>query len=321
MHRVRSPEVGSISGVNRPLKNTLLKHDWFNLKQSCFRAARGLPLLCVLAIVLVVWFAGALWMNWDQAQSLADEDAKWPDIFWAALSLDRPLLPTPDQVAGEMIRGVFGYPILSPRSLLFHAGVTAWAAGAGFAIAVVAGMLLAIGIVHVRTLDRALMPWLIASQAVPVLAIAPMVVVVLGNIGVTGVLPKALIAGWLSFFPITTGMVKGLLSSDPMQRDLMRTYSATERQVFAKLRWPASVAFLFPAMKVAAPLALVGAIVAELPTGAQSGLGARLLTGSYYGQTPQIWAALFMAAMLAMLAIVVVDVAQLLVVRARGGRL
>ena len=177
----------------------------------------------------------------------------------------------------------------------------------GFLIALVAGIALAVGIVHVRTLDRSLMPWLIASQAMPVLAIAPMVVVVLGNIGLTGVLPKALIAGWLSFFPITTGMVKGLRSLRPMQRDLLRTYSATDTQVFAKLRWPASMAFLFPAMKVAAPLALVGAIVAELPTGAQAGLGARLLTGSYYGQTLQIWAALFMAAFLAVAAVALVD--------------
>jgi NitT/TauT family transport system permease protein len=116
-------------------------------------------------------------------------------------------------------------------------------------------------------------------------------------------------------------MVKGLRSSDPMQRDLLRTYSATGTQVFAKLRWPASMVFLFPAMKVAAPLALVGAIVAELPTGAQAGLGARLLMGSYYGQTLQIWAALFMAAILAVLAVAAVDVAQFLFVRARGGRL
>jgi NitT/TauT family transport system permease protein len=288
---------------------------------AMFERSRALPLLCVVALLIVLWFGAALAMNWDQAQALADDDAGWTDVATAALSLDRPLLPTPDQVASEMFRSVFDYPANSPRSLLFHAGVTAWAAVLGFAIAVVVGMVLAIGIVHVRTLDRALMPWLIASQAVPVLAIAPMVVVVLGSIGQTGVVPKALIAGWLSFFPIVTGMVKGLRSSDPMRRDLMRTYSATDAQVFAKLRWPDSMAFLFPAMKVAAPLALVGAIVAELPTGAQAGLGARLLTGSYYGQTPQIWAALFMAAILAMLAVATVDGAQALLVRSRGGRL
>jgi NitT/TauT family transport system permease protein len=285
------------------------------------RLSAVLPLLCVLVILLAVWFAAAVAMNWDQAQALADDNAGWPAVAWATLALDRPLLPTPDQVAEETIRGVFGYPVTSPRSLVFHAGVTAGAAMLGFAIALLAGIALAIGIVHVRTLDRALMPWLIASQAVPVLAIAPMVVVVLGNIGLTGTVPKALIAGWLSFFPVTTGMVKGLRSADPMQRDLMRTYSASGGQVFAKLHWPAAMAFLFPAMKVAAPLALVGAIVAELPTGAQAGLGARLLTGSYYGQTLQIWAALLMAALLAMAAVALVDATQALMVRARGGRL
>lgn len=279
------------------------------------------PLLCVIAIAIVVWFAASVFMNWDQAQGLADDDAKWSDIAWATMALDRPLLPTPVQVGHEMIRGLFGFPPTSPRGLWYHTGVTAWSALFGFALALAAGIALAIGIVRIRTLDRALMPWLIASQAVPVLAIAPMVVVVLGNIGLTGVLPKALIAGWLSFFPIATGMAKGLRSSDPMQRDLLRTYSATERQVFAKLRWPAAMAFLFPAMKVAAPLALVGAIVAELPTGAQAGLGARLLTGSYYGQTQQIWAALFMAAILAMVAVAAVDGAQALLTRSRGGRL
>jgi NitT/TauT family transport system permease protein len=165
------------------------------------------------------------------------------------------------------------------------------------------------------------MLWIITSQTIPVLAIAPMVVVVLGNIGFTGLLPKSLIAGYLSFFPIVTGMVKGLRSPDPMQRDLMRTYSATGAQTFSMLRWPASMAFLFPSLKVAATLSLVGAIVAELPTGAQAGLGARLLSGSYYGQTLQIWAALFMAAFLAMLAVAAVDLAQLALVRRRGGRL
>jgi len=116
-------------------------------------------------------------------------------------------------------------------------------------------------------------------------------------------------------------MVKGLRSPDPMQRDLMRTYSATGAQIFALLRWPAAMAFLFPSLKVAASLSLVGAIVAELPTGAQAGLGARLLTGSYYGQTLQIWAALFAASLLALLAIAAVDLAQAALVRRRGGRL
>ena len=282
---------------------------------------RVLPVLCVLVVVISVWFAASVPMNWSQAQALADDNASWTDIAEATQSLDRPLLPTPAQVATEMVTTLVDYPVTSPRSLLHHALITAWESLVGLLISLAAGIALAIGIVHVRTLDRTLMPWLVASQAIPVLAIAPMVVVVLGNIGLTGLLPKSLIAGWLSFFPITTGMVKGLRSSDVMQRDLMHTYNATTAQVFTKLRWPASMAFLFPALKVAAPLALVGAIVAELPTGAQAGLGARLLTGSYYGLTLQIWAALLMAGLLAVLAIALIDGAQVLLVRGRGGRL
>ena len=102
---------------------------------------------------------------------------------------------------------------------------------------------------------------------------------------------------YLCFFPITIGMVKGLRSPDPLQLDLMRTYSATKAQIFWKLRWPAATPFLFTSLKVAIAVSLVGAIVGELPTGAQAGIGARLLIGSYYGQTVQIWSALFVAAL------------------------
>ena len=282
---------------------------------------RALPVAAVLLALVAAWYPAAMWMNHDAAASLAEEGASAGDVWRSTLSLDRPLLPAPHQVAGEILDELFGYPVSSPRSLVFHAGVTAGAALCGFAVAVVLGTALAVGIVHARTLDRSLMLWVIASQTVPVLAIAPMVIVVLGHAGLTGLWPKALIAGWLSFFPVTAAMVTGLRAPDPMQRDLMRTYAASGMQVFARLRWPASMAFLFPALKVAGALALVGAIVAELPTGAQAGLGARLLAGSYYGQTLQIWAALFTAGALAMLATGGVALAQAGLARARGGRL
>lgn len=282
---------------------------------------RALPVAAVLLALVAAWYPAAMWVNHDMAASLADEGAGALDVWRSTLSLDRPLLPAPHQVAGEILDGLFGHPISSPRSLVFHAGVTAGAALCGFGIAVVLGTALAVGIVHARTLDRSLMPWVIASQTVPVLAIAPMVVVVLGHAGLTGLWPKALIAGWLSFFPVTTAMVTGLRAPDPAQRDLMRTYAASGVQVFTRLRWPASMAFLFPALKVASALALVGAVVAELPTGAQAGLGARLLAGSYYGQTLQIWAALFTTGALAMLATGGVALAQAGLARAWGGRL
>ena len=169
----------------------------------------------------------------------------------------------------------------------------------GFALGALLGIVLAVLIVHVRTLERSLMPWIIASQTIPILAIAPIVIVVLGSVGITGLVPKAIISTYLCFFPVTIGMVKGLTSPDPMLLDLMRTYSARRAQTFWKLRLPASLPYLFACLKVAVAISLVGAIVGELPTGAQAGLGARLLAGSYYGQTIQIWAALFAAAVLA----------------------
>ena len=158
---------------------------------------------------------------------------------------------------------------------------------------------LAVGIVHNRAMDMSVMPWAIVSQTIPILAIAPMIIVVLNSLGLSGILPKAIISAYLSFFPVVVGMVTGLRSPDRMQLDLMRTWNATPGQVFWKLRLPASAPFLFASLKIAVSASLVGAIVGELPTGAVAGLGARLLAGSYYGQTVQIWAALVMAAALA----------------------
>jgi NitT/TauT family transport system permease protein len=282
-------------------------------------AARGAaPVVTVLLAVIVLWYAAALALNWPAAAAGGGAPTAVVRNAW---SLDRPLLPAPHQIAQSLAAGIFGAPITSPRSLVYHAAITASTALLGFAFALVLGTALAVAIVHARLLDRSLMPWIIASQSIPVLAIAPMVVVVLGNAGLSGIWPKALVAGWLSFFPITTAMVTGLRAPDRLQLDLLKTYDASERDVFVKLRWPASMAFLFAGVKVAATLALVGAIVAELPTGAQAGLGARLLAGSYYGQTLQIWSALIMAALLTLLAVAAADAAARVLMARRGGRL
>jgi NitT/TauT family transport system permease protein len=143
---------------------------------------------------------------------------------------------------------------------------------------------------------------------------------VLGSLGFVGLVPKAIISAYLCFFPVTIGMVKGLNSPEPIHLDLVRTYNATSRQIFWKLRWPSSLAFLFASLKVAVALAMVGAIVGELPTGAQAGLGARLLSGSYYGQTVQIWAALIVAAVLAGLSVAAVGLVQRITLYRMGGR-
>ena len=182
------------------------------------------------------------------------------------------------------------------KSLVYHLWITLSSASVGFVMGGLLGILLAIGIVHVGSLEKSLMPWVIASQTIPILAIAPMLIVVLGKTGLPDIFTKATISAYLCFFPVTIGMVKGLRSPDVMQQDLMRTYNANAAQTLWKLRLPASLPFLFTSLKVSVAIALTGAIVAELPTGAVAGIGARLLNGSYYGNTLQIWAALFVAA-------------------------
>jgi NitT/TauT family transport system permease protein len=279
------------------------------------------PILVVLGALIVIWYAAALWLNapwaYDQAQR-AGAQISIRQVAASAMWQERPVLPAPHQVAAELWDTVVAKPITSRRSLVYHAWVTLSATLLGFVLGTTLGVLLATLIVHNVAADKSLMPWIVATQTVPILAIAPMIIVVLNAIGVTGLLPKALISTYLSFFPVVVGMVKGLRSPEPFLLDLMRSYNASTAQTFWKLRWPSALPYLFTSMKVAVAISLVGAIVGELPTGAVAGLGARLLAGSYYGQTIQIWSALFMAAALAATLVALVGLAHRLVLRRMG---
>ena len=251
--------------------------------------------------LMVIWYIAAVAMNWRLVRDgFEREETPYTitDVLSGTMSAERPLLPAPHQIVSTFVDGVFGYPPLAPRSLVFHSLVTLSATLIGFLMGAAFGTLLALLIVHSRVLERSLLPWIICSQMVPIVALAPIFIVVLGAIGLTGLLPKSLISAYLCFFPVTIGMVKGFTSPDPLQLELMQTWSATPRQVLAKLRWPSAVPYLFASLKVAITISLIGAIVAELPTGAEAGIGARLLAGSYYGQTIQLWAALVAAAVL-----------------------
>ena len=223
-------------------------------------------------------------------------------------------------MTAEFWKSTAAVPPTSKRSLVYHAWVTLSATLAGFALGAGLGILLAIGIVHDRTMDASVMPWVIASQTIPILAVAPMVIVVLASVGLTGLLPKAIISMYLSFFPVVVGMVKGLRSPDRMLMDQMRTWNASAVQTLGKLRWPAALPYLFASLKVGVAASLVGAIIGELPTGAVAGLGARMLSGSYYGQTIQIWAALAMAALLAAALIGLIGLVERATEAAMGGR-
>lgn len=282
-----------------------------------------LPVLTIVLAIIAIWYVAAVFLNAPferDTAARAGTEITFAEIVPKTMFQDRPVLPAPHQVIAEIWDTTVNKPITSKRSLVYHAWITLSATLVGFGIGTVLGILLAIGIVHNRAMDRSLMPWVIASQTIPILAIAPMIIVVLNAIGISGLLPKALISTYLSFFPIVVGMVKGLRSPEQIQLDLMHTYNASSAQTFWKLRWPASMPYLFTSLKVAIAIALVGAIVGELPTGAVAGLGARLLAGSYYGQTVQIWSALFMAAALAAVLVIIVGAAHTAVLKRMGAR-
>ena len=288
-----------------------------------FLRDRLLPISTVVLALVVLWYVFVVVLNAPferDTAARAGTTIGFMELLPKTMMQERPVLPAPHQVFAELWDTTVNKAVTSKRSLVYHSSITLSATLLGFAMGAVLGILLAIAIVHNRAMDRSLMPWVIASQTIPILAIAPMIIVVLNAVGISGLMPKALISTYLSFFPIVVGMVKGLRSPEQIQLDLMHTYNASSAQTFWKLRWPASMPYLFTSLKVAVAISLVGAIVGELPTGAVAGLGARLLAGSYYGQTVQIWAALFMAAAVAALLVIVVGFAHGLVLKRMGAR-
>lgn len=288
------------------------------------------PVLAVILALLALWFVACIPMNVRDTLTEAQRDGlvvtpeaatdrmeagTWalvlanPGALGGSWSVERPRLPSPSQVLVELYdatvgeevfsrRGIVQSGEFSNRSLVYHAGVTLGATLVGFLIGASLGVALAVGIVYNRAMDLSVMPWAVISQTVPIVALAPMIIVVANSLGVQGLLPKAIISAYLSFFPVVVGMVKGLRAPDAMQLDQMRTWNANRPQEFWKLRLPASVPYLFASLKVGIAASLVGTIVGELPV-QRGGLGAQIFSASYYGQTPRIWAALIVAAVIA----------------------
>lgn len=279
------------------------------------------PIIVVVIAIFVLWYAAAVGLNTAWAKDKAKRagvELTTSEIIKDTMSQKKPKLPAPHQVGAEIWKTTVEKKITSKRSLIYHSSVTLSSTLLGFVMGTSLGIALAVGIVYNRTMDMSVMPWVIASQTIPILAIAPMIIVVLNAVGISGLLPKAVISMYLSFFPVVVGMVKGLRSPDHMQLDQMKTWSASGSQQFWKLRLPSSMPYLFTSLKIAMAAALVGAIIGELPTGAVAGLGARLLAGSYYGQTIQIWSALIMAAALAASLVGIIGMIQAVVLKRMG---
>ncbi len=314
--------------------------------------ATALPVLTVVAAILAIWYIAVVPMNIKEVltqQERAGAEVMPPsaaerrdagrtglvlnnlELIGPSWSMERARLPAPHQVATELWdstwneevngrRGIVRSGTLSNRSLIYHGGVTLGATVLGFLIGSGLGILLAVGIIYNRAMDMSVMPWAIISQTIPIVALAPMIIVVLYSVGLSGLVAKAVISAYLSFFPVVVGMVKGLRSPDAMQMDLLKTYSASPSQSFWKLRLPASVPYLFASLKIGIAASLVGAIVGELPV-QRGGLGARMLGGSYYGQTEQIWAALFVAAIMAAGLVWLIGWVERMTLRAMGQRI
>lgn len=273
--------------------------------------------LIIVAIALVwelaKWLGGDPWRLHGTVAGLPIDYDHVPAFRWSMAS--DLALPHVWAVLGAFLEPAqrFGPP--EWQSLLGSAAYTFREALAGFAMGAVGGLLLGIVFVRFRLLERALVPYVVASQTVPLITIAPIIVIYLG-FSWTSV---AVISAYLTFFPVTVAALRGLRAADPRAFELFRSCAATERQVLWKLRLPAAVPYLFAAFRISAAAAVVGAIIGELPTGIPDGIGGQILQDAqYYVTGPQkLWATVVTAALLGLVAVGLVRLAESLLTRGR----
>lgn len=236
---------------------------------------RGLPILSVVVALLFIWEGSKL-------------------LFGIP---DHTLPHVRDVLNVFTVRTQGGTGPMLLIQMLRNAWATFGVALGGFGLGGVLGFCLALLFTHVRLLERGLMPYVVGSQTVPILAVAPMVVVALGSLGAPGWLAKAVVAAYLTFFPVTIGMLRGLRATSPAQLELMRTYAASPGQIFLKVRLPAALPYLFASLKVAATASVIGAIVAELPAGSTHGIGVVIINAAQYynSRPPALFAAVLVA--------------------------
>jgi NitT/TauT family transport system permease protein len=270
-------------------------------------ARRGLVRAVTFVLVLAV-----LWGLWEGYRALwSHEHWTWP------FTVDNTTMPHLYDVFAALVRpsqsggGALG--ILLWHSALF----TAKEAAVGFALGASVGFGLGILLAHSRIAQRGLLPFVVASQTIPILAIAPIVVIYLGTLHVTAWFSVAVIAAYLTFFPVTINTLRGLTSADRRAIELMRSYAAGRWAILWKLRVPAALPYIFAALKVSATASVVGAIIGEAPSSIQGGLGGEIVVfNQYYGLDPtKLWATNVVAAMVGIAFFLVVLAAERLIVR------
>ena len=281
-------------------------------KRYVERAKTGTSRAAVLLVVL-----GALWGLWEGGRWLwIHEGWTWP------FDVSDITMPHLHAIVRQLFEpATAGGPLLI--TILWHSALfTAKEALVGFAIGASIGFLLGVALAHVRVLQRGLLPYIVASQTIPILAIAPMVVVGLGSLEIYGWTPVdwlrvAVIAAYLTFFPVTVNTLRGLHSADPRALELMHSYAASSWATLWKLRVPAALPYLFAAFKVSATASVVGAIIGEAPSSIPNGLGGAIINfNQYYSLEPKnLWATNLVAALLGIVFFLAVVIVERLVVR------
>lgn len=275
---------------------------------------RTLSVLLLVAALAFIW-EGVKWVGgdpWRPESNPLGISHEPPLDFKVASDLNLPHLWEIAAAFGNPARRN-GPPL---REILFDAALfTFREAVVGFLLGGLLGFLLGVLFAHVGLLEQGCMPYVVASQTIPILAIAPMVIIWLK----AGWISVAVIAAYLTFFPVTINTLRGLRSPDPMAVELMHSYAASRWDTLWKLRVPAALPYIFTALKLSATASVVGAIIGELPSGIRDGLGGAILNfNSYYISGPsRLWAAVIASALVGIGFYVLVTLAEVLALRSR----
>ena len=275
------------------------------------------------SLITFAVFAAGLFLTWEGVKLIGGDpwrtqDWTWepPLDIWFASDL---LLPHVWEIVGALAAPVQRNSEESLAQFLAGAAFYTWREAAiGFVLGAIIGIGLAALFVHSKLMERALVPYVIASQTIPIIALAPMIVFAFGQ----DVVSVVIIATYLTFFPVTIAMISGLRSPDPRALELMRSYAAGRWSVFWKLRLPASLPYLFTALKISATASIVGAIVGEGPGGIPNGLGRAIINfNSQYITGPEkLWATIVACAILGIVFFSLIRLAELAALRGRGLR-
>ncbi len=274
---------------------------------------RSWPVALIGVVLIALWYAVGLYDDLPAARQLLGDGASSGQVWNAALDLHNPWVPLPHQVLADFF-GALAQPPDAPASLWLHLGTTGMEALLGLIAGTILGILIATVFVLSRLVERTFLPYVVASQTVPVIALAPIIISIFG-ISLTA---KVIVSTYLTFFAVAVSTTKGFKSTAPLAHELMRSYAANPWQIYWKLRFPAALPYLFTGLKVAATASLVGAIIAELPFGSATGLGARLLQATTYNATVAIWSTILAAAVLGMVAYGAIALLERLLARRPG---